>query len=69
MNYSLNKIIEKINQLDSIYQMYLIKGMNISMEGDIEENLKEAFMKLNRKQRKDLMKVVDKYIRRDKNEQ
>lgn len=68
MNYSLNKIIEKINQLDSIYQMYLIKGMNISMEGDIEENLKEAFMKLNRKQRKDLMKIVDKYIRRDKNE-
>lgn len=68
MNYSLNKIIEQINQLDSIYQMYLIKGMNISMEGDIEENLTEAFMKLNRKQRKDLMKVVDKYIRRDKNE-
>lgn len=68
MNYSLNKIIEQINQLDSIYQMYLVKGMNISMEGDIEENLKEAFMKLNRKQRKDLMKVVDKYIRRDKNE-
>ena len=68
MNYSLNKIIEKINQLDSIYQMYLIKGMNISMEGDIEENLKEAFTKLNRKQRKDLMKIIDKYIRRDKNE-
>lgn len=68
MNYSLNKIIEKINQLDSIYQMYLVKGMNISMEGDIEENLTEAFMKLNRKQRKDLMKVVDKYMRKDKNE-
>lgn len=68
MNYSLNKIIEKINQLDSIYQMYLIKGMNISMEGNIEENLTEAFTKLNRKQRKDLMKIVDKYMRRDKNE-